>query len=165
MDGNHVGIGQQPAVAHGDKLQAADVYLHLMAEIVGKGLLQSETTRVVVYIVYHAAQLSLTRENGVGVVEFPKETTFTIGRLLHLFGYVGAQTAEMFMASFLEVADDIAHMFFEGGMDEENAMDVVGHQLEGDELDVWFESGDGAPFVANAKAEWGGMIRGESGEV
>ncbi len=59
-----------------------------MAEIVGKGLFQREAAWVVVYIVYHAAQLSLTRENGVGVVEFPKETTFTIGRLLHPFGYV-----------------------------------------------------------------------------
>lgn len=60
------------------------------------------------------------------------------------------------MASFLEVADDIAYMFVEGGMDEQYAVDVVGHQLEGDELDVGFEGRDGAPFVANAKAEWGG---------
>lgn len=60
------------------------------------------------------------------------------------------------MASFLEVADDIAHMFVESGMDEEDAVDVVGHQLEGYGLDAGFVGGDGAPFVANAKAEWGG---------
>lgn len=117
--------------------------------------LDEEPAGVVGKIAFPVVELARTEEHLVVVVEFEEDAGvfgFTIGiGVLTLHSSVvesGEEGLEGVSAAGLEAVEDITEMKGEAVGDEEDGMEVVGHELEGDALQLR-ETGEHALPVVN----------------
>ena len=75
-------------------------------------------------------------------------------------GALGKEVAISFVAALLEAEDDFAKANLNGLFHEEDAVDMVWHELEGLHADFWVEARDRAPGLSNGFAEWSGSDMG-----
>ena len=84
--------------------------------------------------------------------EVPEHITVFVALFLGILLFVENDTAKGCVARFLKAADNIAKMPCHPLMDKENAMQVVGHELEVDKGDLRHEVGDMPPSIQDSKA-------------
>lgn len=69
------------------------------------------------------------------------------------------------VAASFEATDDAAEVFVHFLLDEDDAVEMVGHHLEGDDLDLGIVVGDAPPFIIDTLAEWREFHSGGVGTV
>ena len=147
-----LGIVEEKAVADGRKAVAGIFEVVLHTEEVTVLTLHHQAVRVVVKIAAPPLHLPFIIQQTVVVAKLPEHITVFVALFLGILLFVENDTAKGYVARFLKAADNIAKMPCHPLMDKENAMQVVGHELEVDNGDLRHEVGDMPPSIQDSKA-------------
>ena len=147
-----LGIVEEKAVADGRKAVAGIFEVVLHTEEVTVLALHHQAVRVVVKIAAPPLHLPFIIQQTVVVAKLPEHITVFVMLFLGILLFVENDTAKGCVTGFLKATDDIAKMPRHPLMDKENAMQVVGHELEIDNGDLWHEVRDMPPCIQDGEA-------------
>ena len=140
LDVDFLWVVEQEAVAHGCDGCVSDGDAGMGGEE-GRGVaFCPQSVGVVVEVVVPSFELSGAVEDAVVVSFFPEAVELLAGLCCGMEGVV---------AAFFEAKNDAPQVAVHGACDMDDAVDVVGHGLEGEELDLGVVFGDVEPYFFN----------------
>ena len=133
---NFVRAVEQETVAHDGDAQVADHDVLLCFEEFWVVALGPQAARVVVQVLEHGIELPPALQDAVVIAFFPER------RQRHFFGHT--------VATDLEAVDDVPQMARKSFCDMDDSMQMIGHELKSEQLDLRIVLGYLAPTCLDA---------------